>query len=353
MNIHQISQAITYGDAVSNDVFAIDKLLKENGYSSWIYAEYFRDSRIKKLVAPINNLADKIKKDDIVIYHLCIGTELTYWFEKLNCVKILIYHNITPHKYFLKYDKNMADMTRFGRLSVSDLTDSVDCVFADSEFNKQELINMGYKCVGIMPIIINFEDYRKAPDKKVINKYNDGKVNILFVGRLAPNKRQEDVILAFDYYKKNINENSRLILVGSNSIPVYVDKIKELPKQLGLKDVVFTGHVTFEELLGYYSVADLFLCMSEHEGFCVPLLECMYFNVPIVAFGTTAIPDTLGDSGIIFYKKDFSRIGELLDIIVKDTAVRNHILEKQRKRFENFESSKVKKKFIEIIKKLV
>lgn len=350
MRIFQILQTLSYGDAISNEVLAIDNVLKQNGYITSIFAEFYRDKQIKKYVSPINNLVHILKDDDVVIYHLCIGTDITNLFKNFNCVKILIYHNITPEKYFSKYNKKMEEITKHGKQSLAYLADSVDYVIADSEYNKRELEILGYKNVIVMPILINFEAYKKTADKKIIKTYNDGKKNILFVGRLAPNKRQEDLILTFDYYKKYIDENSRLILVGSNAVPQYTNSIKDLIRKLKIEEVILSGHVTFEELLAYYNIADVFFCMSEHEGFCVPLLESMYFNVPIVALDATAIPDTLGNSGILFYHKDFARISELLDIVIKDVDIRKEIIEKQRKRLENLYKEAVENKILDILK---
>lgn len=352
MNIYQLSQEVTYGDAISNEIFAIDDILKENKFETGIYAHNITCKKIKNKVMPISMLSSILKEDDVIIYHLSIGTELTYWFKKAKCKKILIYHNITPSCYFEKYSKEMAEITRFGRQSISDLVNSVDFVLADSEYNKKELIEKGFNNVEVMPVIMNFSDYEKQPDKATIEKYSDGKKNILFVGRLAPNKRQEDVILSFEYYKKNIDKNSRLILVGSYSIHVYVERLKALPLQLELDDVIFTGHVSFNELLAYYKIADVFLCMSEHEGFCVPLLESMYFDVPIIALGKSAIPDTLGESGIVFYEKDYARIGELMRIVLNDSAVRKNIIEKQKNRLSYYNKIDLHKNIVNMISRL-
>ena len=127
--------------------------------------------------------------------------------------------------------------------------------------------------------------------------YDDDYVNILFTGRVVPNKKQEDVIEAFYYYKRFIQPKSRLILVGSFAgIDKYHDQLEAYVNKLGLEDVIFTGQIKFDEILAYYQLADLFLCMSEHEGFCVPIVEAMYFNVPVIARDTSAIAWTLAGS---------------------------------------------------------
>jgi len=346
-------QTISFGDAISNDVLEIDKVLNEKGYESSIYAEFIRGKNTARFVRPINELNNHVKEEDVVIYHYCIGTELTYWFKNQNCTKILIYHNITPHEFFIKYSKDMTEITRYGRMGLYDLVGHVDYVIADSSYNKQELIDIGFKNVSVIPVLIDFLKYKSSPDGKVIRRYKDGKKNILFVGRLAPNKCQEDIILAFAYYRQNINPNSRLILVGSNAVPKYADDIRALPGRLDLDDVIFAGHVTQEELIGYYSVADVFLCMSEHEGFCVPLVESMLFDVPIIAFESSAISDTLKDSGIIFLKKDYARVGALLDIIMNQTDIRNKIIEKQKERLQYFSYDSVKQELLTFIEDVI
>ena len=159
---------------------------------------------------------------------------------------------------------------------------------------------MGYTCpIDVCPILIPFSDYEKEPDRRVLRRYKgDGKTNLLFVGRIAPNKKQENVIRAFYFYHKYYSPDSRLFLVGSwSGMESYYERLCDYVKALGIAEhVVFTGHIRFDEILAYYHLADVFLCMSEHEGFCVPLVEAMYFHVPIVAYSCAAVPDTLEEA---------------------------------------------------------
>lgn len=207
------------------------------------------------------------------------------------------------------------------------LADKVDYCLAVSEFNKQNLRELGYKVpIDVLPVIIPFDDYKRKPNQDILERYKDGKHNIIFTGRVAPNKCHQDVIAAFACYKKYYDSKARLFLVGSyNETDTYYRKLKKYIELLGLDDVVFTGHIKFEEILAYYSVADVFVCMSEHEGFCVPLIEAMFFGVPIIAYNCTAVPSTLGDAGILVDKKDSIETAALINKVILDSNLRELI----------------------------
>ena len=352
IKIIQVLPTISYGDAVSNDAINIDRILRKNGYETEIYAENI-DRRLKNKVLKVNKL-NKLNKNDILIYHKSTGTDLSFLLEKYKCKKVIRYHNITPGKYLEKYNKYLYNLVEYGRKGLEYASRYFDYSLADSNYNKSELDELNYKNTMTLPILIPFEDYKKEPDKEVIKKYLDGKKNILFVGRIAPNKAQEDIIKSFYYYKKYINKDSRLILVGnSNGFENYLELLKKLIKELELEnDVVFPGHIKFEEILAFYKVADLFLCMSEHEGFCVPLVESMFFEVPILTYNSSAIKNTLGNSGIIVNKKDYFLIAELMNFVLSDKNVKKEIINNQNKRLEDFQLEKVEKQLLEFIRRI-
>ena len=354
MRIWQILATISYGDAVGNDAFAIYHLLKEKGCDTAIYAEGIQPKlRKTKYIYSIDRLS--VLSEDIIIYHLSTGTRLNFLVDKYPCHKILIYHNITPSLFFAPYNLTMYNYTYSGNEGMKYLANKVDYCLADSEFNKKDLIKEGYQCpIDVRPILIPFHDYEKTPSLDIIKQYKDGWVNIIFVGRIAPNKKQEDVIKAFYYYKNYMNPNSRLILVGSyEGMEKYYERLKNYISALNVHDVIFTGHIKFEEILAYYKIADIFLCMSEHEGFCVPLVEAMYFNVPIIAFRSTAIPDTLSGSGVLVEDKDPVFIGKLIDQIVSDQSLRDSIIAKQKIRLNDFSYENVSRCFQELLMKFL
>ena len=351
IRIIQFLPTLAYGDAIGNNVVAIDALLKKEGYETKIYAQNI-DQRLEKgLCEHLDNFSST--KDDIILYHLSIGGETNRIFKKCEGKKWVIYHNVTPAHFFEKYDKRLYELCKTGLDNVKELATAPDLCIADSSFNKDDLVSYGYKCpIEVLPIIIRFEDYEKTPNKAVINKYSDDYVNIIFTGRISPNKKHEDIINAFYYYKKFINPKSRLLLIGAhNEDDNYYQKLKLYVEESNIEDVVFTGHIAFDEILAYYKVADVFLCMSEHEGFCVPLVEAMYFEVPIIAYAEAAVPETLGGSSILLDTKDPKVVAEAIDMVVKDEDLRKTIIANQNERLKDFNNDVIKQSFLEILEK--
>lgn len=342
----QILPTLSFGDAVGNDAMALKKVISEMGYRSEMYAERI-DQRVPKEMAGILSQMKQPSRDDVIIYHKSTGTSISFGLDKYKCHRMMIYHNITPPHFFEDYSYKAAERTAFGLEGMRYLRDKTEYCLADSEFNKQDLIEAGYSCrIDVRPILIPFDDYKKTPDSAVIKKYSDGYVNIVFVGRIAPNKKQEDIIKIFNFYKININSRSRLILVGSYAgMESYFDRLKRYVKELELDDVIFTGHTPFAEILAYYRCADIFLCMSEHEGFCVPLVEAMFFDVPVVAYKSCAIPYTMNGSGAVTDTKDPAEIALLIDRILKDNDLKEKIIRSQKERLKDFSYESIKELF--------
>lgn len=354
MRIVQILPVLAFGDAVGNDTRALKDALLEAGYDTDIYADII-DQRLPAGTAQPYDMLEKLEEDDIVIYHLSTGHKLNYEIEKLGGKKVILYHNITPEQYFKKYNKEACAGCRQGIKAAKHLAKVADYAIADSAYNKQDLLEYGFQCsIDVLPILIPFEDYAKKPSEKILKKYDDDYVNILFTGRVVPNKKQEDVIEAFYYYKRYINPKSRLILVGSFAgIDKYHKQLEAYVSELGLEDVIFTGQIKFDEILAYYHLADLFLCMSEHEGFCVPIVEAMYFDVPVIARDTSAIAWTLGGSGMLLSDNDPVVAAEMMNRVLTDEPLKEKILKNQRIRLADFDNKKVKKQFLEIIEKII
>lgn len=355
MKIFQILTTITIGDAVSNDTLAMHEILKSMGYDARIYAENV-DFRIKKGPAKLIGKMPEIKPEDIVIYHLSTGTELNYEFAKMNGRKVMVYHNITPPHFFDRVSDKLKNQCQDGLNSVKFLADKVEYCICDSEFNKQNLIDMGYTCpIDVVPIIIPFEDYKKEPTKEIVEAHKkDGRTNIIFTGRIAPNKKQQDVVAAFHYYKKYYDENARLFLIGSyGGTEPYMDAIQTYINALDVEDVHVLGHISFQDILAYYSTASIFLCQSEHEGFCVPLAEAMSFDVPIVAYDEAAIKYTLGGSGVLLEEKNPLVTAGVMNEIMTNDALRQQIIANQRERLADFQYENVAEIFKKCIGRMI
>ncbi len=353
MRIIQIVPSLAYGDAIGNDVLALDSAIKRRDFSAKIYAEGVDPRFSSDLAQNIKNYVPE--KDDLVILHVGAAARTNEWIKTLSCKKIMVYHNITPASFFSGYNKVCEHYNDEGIRQLKELKDTFDMVLAVSDFNKQDLIDMGYKCeINVLPIVIPFDDYKKEPSQSVLRKYDDDYTNVLFLGRIAPNKKHEDVIQAFDFYQKNYNAKSRLFLVGNpKGCENYCEQLREFTKRLGTKNVVFTGHTKFDEILAYYTLSDLFLCMSEHEGFCVPLVESMYFNIPILAYASSAIPCTLGGSGFLLKDKNPAVAGSLINKILTDAELKNVILRNQQERLSDFDDKKIESLFWSYIQKFI
>ena len=343
---------LSYGDAVGNDTLAIAEILAEQGYGKEIFTDIIDDRLPAETAEKISDLED-LSDDDILIYHMATATKRNYELPNFGGKHIMIYHNITPPYFFKDYSSGLVNACQEGYDQVKFLSDKMDYCIADSEYNKQDLIRMGFTCpIDVCPIIIPFEDYDQEPNQVILNNYGSGDVtNILFVGRIAPNKKFEDIILAFYIYHKYYNPKSRLILCGSyNGMEKYYQRLLDYARRLRITDsIIFTGHIRFNEILAWYHAADLFLCMSEHEGFCVPLAEAMYFGIPIVAYSSCAVPDTLGKGGVLLENKDPKSTAEVMNKIVNDEEFRNDIKMMQKKQLQQFQYENVKKIFLECL----
>lgn len=353
--IIQVLPTLAYGDGVGNDTLAIDKILKKQGIDTCIYASNI-DKRIPQGVAKYVKDMPQIKKKDIILYHFSTGSELNEALKDWNAGKIMIYHNVTPPEFFKEYSRASESLCSDGRKSLASVKDAVDYCIADSEYNKKELKELGYTCpVDVLPIIIPFEDYQKPVSEKVIEKYSgDGYTNILFTGRISPNKKQEDIIEAFYYYQKYYNPKSRLFLVGSyQGMEAYYDRLVKYTEKLGAENVIFTGHIPFDEILAYYKLSDIFLCLSEHEGFCIPLVEAMLFKLPIMAYQDTGVTGTMGEGGLPIKEKNPLEIAGILHYIQTHEDVKSVLIEKGQEQLQKFNTERIEAQLLAYLEAFV
>ena len=355
MKIVQLHPTMAFGDAVSNDAAAIDRMLSGMGYKTALYASNV-DPRLPEGVAAHWKKMKDLHDDDLLIFHASTGDPLNRMVPTFGGRKMMIYHNITPSTFFRGYSRAAEELTETGRRQIRRLADQFSYCVADSDYNRFELRQMGYQCpIDVCPIMIPFEDYDKEPDGRVLSKYRgDGWTNLLFVGRIAPNKKQEDVIRAFYYYHRDYNPKSRLFLVGNDTgMENYRYQLENYIRALGLTGrVIFPGHISFAAILAYYHLADAFVCMSEHEGFCVPLVEAMYFDLPIVAYSSSAIPETLGKGGLLLDSKDPQVAAAAIDRMIRDKDLRGIIAAERKARLAQFRYEQVSAKMKECILKL-
>jgi glycosyltransferase involved in cell wall biosynthesis len=341
MDIHQFSTSLTYGDAISDEMLEIQKVLREQGHRSDIFTRFF-DPRLAGLRRDYREYRKLSSADNVVIFHFSIGSPVSKLFFRVPDRRIMIYHNITPHAFFVDWHRILARECYKGRLEIRLFVDKVDLAVGDSEFNRRELETVGFPRTGVLPILMDFSKFDRPADPVTKRLFGDGKTNILFVGRVIPNKKFEDLIRTFYFYKKYFNPDSRLILAGEyRGLERYHAALLALVDRLGFQDVHFSGHVEFDELLAYFELADVYLSLSEHEGFGVPILEAFHKEIPVVGFDAGAVGETMNGGGVLVRDKDFFRIAGLIDVLVRDKDLRRAVIQGQLKALRSYSRENV------------
>jgi glycosyltransferase involved in cell wall biosynthesis len=284
------------------------------------------------LARPLWEYRQVSSPETVCLFHFSIGSAAGRLVHHAPDRLVCIYHNITPADFFLGFHPHLAGLCYHGRRELQAFAPRAELGLGDSEFNRRELEAAGFRRTEVLPIVLDFEAYRRPPSPVIRRIYDDGRVNILFVGRIIPNKRIDDLIRTFAVYQRYLEPRSRLLLVGDHrGHERYYDRLQEMVRSLRLDEVVFTGHVDDDELLACYSVADVFLCLSEHEGFCVPLLEAMTFGIPVLAYDAGAVAETLRGGGVLLKDKRPEAVAELVQAVRTDPALRRAVLATQER----------------------
>ncbi|HEY9403054.1 MAG TPA: glycosyltransferase [Pyrinomonadaceae bacterium] len=340
-SVHQLLPDIVYGDAISNQAINIRDYLRGRGYASEIFVKR-REERMKgeaQLFDPA-----LVSPADALLYHHSIGSELTAFAVEHERAKCLVYHNVTPAEYYAPYRPGFAWMLAEGRAHLPRLAAHFPVSVGDSAFNAAELAACGFESPGVLPIICDPSKWNLRADPALMDSLQDGRINLLFVGRIAPNKKQDELLEAFAHYRR-LDPHSRLVIAGEGrpSDPYYMRLVRSITARNMGDHVILTGQITDAELLAYYRTAHLYWSLSEHEGFGVPLVEAMWFDVPVVAYRSAAVPETLGEAGLVFDGKDDLRAAARLAKLITrdDDALRRRIIAAGRARREAFTRASV------------
>ena len=338
IRIHQVLATLGYGDAIGHEVLGIQRVLRGQGYESEIFVET-ADYRLEPLTRDYRELVDFSHPDNLLIHHFSLGSKASRTAFALPDRMALIYHNITPPEYFIGVHRMLARQCFRGRRELRAYAERCDLALGDSEFNRQDLEDLGFPRTAVLPVVPDFSHLDRAPNRMLAGQFDDDWTNVVFVGRVIANKKIEDLIRFFTAYQALYNPRSRLLIVGAYSgYERYLASLHQLSATLGAAHVHFLGHVSDEELVAYYEVADLFLCASEHEGFCVPLVEAFYKDVPVLAYAATAVPDTMDGAGVLYDDKDPHHVAALMDAIVSSCDLQDAIVKEQREAVRRLQS---------------
>ncbi len=327
--VHQVLATLGYGDAIGHEVLGIQRVLRAAGYTSDIFCET-ADPRLEDRTRDYRDLLEASSPDNLLLHHFSIGSKASRVAFALPDRMALIYHNITPPEYFVGVHDLLVELCFLGRRELAAYVRRCELALGDSEFNRQELEAIGFRATGVLPVVPDFSHLDEPADAFIARDFDDEWVNLLFVGRIIPNKRIDELIRIFHAYKTQFNPRSRLIVVGAyGGFETYLAMLHGLVGRLGAKDVYLPGHVTNGELVAYYEVADLFLSASEHEGFCVPLTEAFYKRLPVVAYAATAVPATMDGAGVLYEERAPVHVAAIIDAVLDDAGLYERVVASQ------------------------
>ena len=346
--IYQIYGGLVLGEGVGKIIISLSDFLTRHGLQNYIAVKMV-DEKIKlgniKIWKRLEDL--NLQKDDIVIYHLSNGATLNYEIEMLCCKKILFFQNVTPPHFFRGIDETKMRQCLWGKYDAEQTLGNYMKAFTLSEFSKQDLVSYGWNAddIAAIPMIGGSNEYSHSTVKRTTANTK----NFLFVGRIVPNKKIEDIIRIFAYYRKNIDDDVKLYLVGDTPIEKYYEYLLNYIDKNEIHNIEFLRHVSDSNLERMYGNADIFLFMSEHEGFGIPLVEAMGHGVPVVAYNAAAVPDALNGAGVLVDNKDEKKVCSEIKRLLNDYSYRAEIIGKQIERIKELLFETYEDKVMELI----
>ncbi len=356
MRIDQLVPGFAKYDAIGNHALQVRGALRRAGYQSDIYAEVI-DPRLRGEGRPYLDGPDEPDPDRLLIYHASTDSRMVSWLHTLadRGQRIAVdYHNVTPSRYYARWEPPAAQSMQKARQELAGLADVAGLAVADSAYNEAELVSLGYHPTAVCPLLVDLEEYHREPDAKTVRRLAGGRERgghrWLFVGRVAPNKCQHDVIAAFAVYRRLFDPLAQLTLIGGATSPRYLRALEQEIAELELGDSVDCREsVAFPQLLAYFATADVFVCMSEHEGFCVPILEAMELGVPVIAYRAAAVTDTVDRAGILVDDKEPLAVASTANDLLTDDSQRLALIDAGRHRAAGFALDLTSKQFVDTI----
>jgi glycosyltransferase involved in cell wall biosynthesis len=347
--IDQVIPSLASRDAIGGHVVQLRDLLRSRGFESDIFYGNATPDRLD-YGFPVSRLGDRSSTDRVLLYQLSIGSGVADIFRDRGERKFVNYHNITPADLLEAWIPAVGEEVRWGRAQLRDLAPITEFAIADSMFNERELQAAGYRSTTTVPLLLDLDGFAGSPDPtlaaRLTGQRAGGGSELLFVGKVSPHKGQHDLVKALAAYRRLYDPQARLRLVGGAISDEYRAAVERFADELGLIDAVeIAGSVTHEELIAYYAAADVFVCLSNHEGFCVPLLEAMYHRVPIVAYTNTAVPETVATAGLVLPDKQPARVAAAIHRVVTDQNLRAALARAASERVASFALPRVQEGF--------
>jgi len=346
MIVHQFVPTLEPG-AVGAHTLAARAVLRAAGHTSEIFAGEIDPAWADR---GAQSPRDARGRADVIVYQMAIGSVVADTVLERDEPIVVNHHNLTPMRYIAGWQPVAAHGVAWGRGQLRELATRARLGVAVSSYNEHDLIEAGFTRTTVVPVLVDLGRLDVEAPEPGSRPARTGAVTWLFVGRLAPNKAQHDIVKAFAAYRRFHDADARLHLVGGGREDGYAHTLRRFIHALGLDDAVtLPGGVSSAELAAYYRAADVFVVCSEHEGFCVPLLEAMHYGVPIVAFGAAAVPETLGEAGLLLDVKDPCTIAAAVDRVARDAALRRQLVAAGARRVREFDVSRTGPAFVEAV----
>jgi len=353
--VTQLLPAAHTGDATGNSALHLAAALREVGYEAAVHALTI-DEGLRGTVQPMEALAAP-RPSDLTLLHFAIPSPLSGLLLETDGTRAIVYHNLTPPGLLLPFCPDVAALTARGAVELRELAASgrIDAAIGVSDFNCDGLRAAGFEHPRTLPLALDLSQYDVEPDPIVAAQEAVSPTTFLTVGRTAPNKRLESFVRAAAYYVEHIDPHAQFVVVGGNrGLERYSDALAELAISLGLGGRLrWAGRVPLADLVGWYRSADVYMCTSEHEGFCAPLLEAMHFGVPILARHAAAIPETLGDAGLMFVDDGPAPLAEMMHVLATDTPTRERLVANGRQRVAMFAPETVMRRWLGAVEEMV
>ncbi len=333
--VYQVMEALDVGDAVSRIACDHARRMRQLGQPADILARFAHEN-VRHMTAPLYTAL--IRENIGLIFHYWHYNSSAWLISTVRGPKAIYYHNITPPEFFMPGSRSYMS-SYHGYHQLGRIINEFDLVIGDSRYNIAEITGFLKKPLPSIVIYPAVESRGQEYEEDLYYRLMErNEVNIVFVGRIAPNKRQDRLIQLFDYYYRSINRNARLWLVGNDQgHEEYVDQLTRMKmRSIAADRIHFTGKVSEAALHSYYKAATIFVCASDHEGFCVPIVEAMSYGVPVLAYAAAAVPETMGESGIIVHDWDVVRVAELIHLVIRDQALREKVVASQYLNLQRF-----------------
>jgi glycosyltransferase involved in cell wall biosynthesis len=344
--IHQIVPTLSPGDAVGSHTLAVRDALRAAGLQSEIFSDDIAPA-LQSEARPLVALPQAGTPGLALLYQCSIGNEVVERLLARPEPLIVDYHNLTPMAHLLRWAPDMAHLVSWGRGQLGDLAARAVLGIGDSAFNAEDLQAAGFARTAVVPILLDVADLRHPHPARA---ERPGR-RWLFVGRIVPNKAQHDLVLALAWHRAVHDPDAELRLVGRDAAPAYTTALRELIDELGLGDAVhLVGGVDAAGLAREYAEADVFVCLSDHEGFCIPVLEAMANDVPVVAYASSALPETIGSGGLLLPRKDPATVSSAVHHLATDLRLQAAMVERGAQRVATFDRSRTTPLLLEALR---